>query len=213
MAWSSISVNGLPTVFDNLVDQNMVESPVFSFWLNRDPDGKEGGELTLGGSDPDHYSGEMTYVPVDREGYWEITMDSMSTAADGTVGCEGSCTAIVDTGSSLLVGPTKETNAINKMIGAVEMIPGTGQFFIDCNQVSSLPAIDFTIGGKAFTLQGVDYILEVTQLGQSQCISGFMGLDLPMGPWWILGDVFIGRFYTEFDVGGSRVGFAEAKTL
>ena len=35
MAWSSISVNGLPTVFDNLVDQNMVESPVFSFWLNR----------------------------------------------------------------------------------------------------------------------------------------------------------------------------------
>jgi len=41
---------------------------------SRDPDGKEGGELTLGGSDPDHYSGEMTYVPVDREGYWEITV-------------------------------------------------------------------------------------------------------------------------------------------
>ena len=44
----------------------------------RDPDGKEGGELTLGGSDPDHYSGEMTYVPVDREGYWEITVSIKS---------------------------------------------------------------------------------------------------------------------------------------
>jgi len=213
MGFPQIAVNGITPVFHSMMEQGLVEAPIFSFWLNRDPDGKEGGELTLGGSDPDHYSGDMTYVPVDREGYWEITMDSMSTEADGTVGCEGSCTAIVDTGSSLLVGPTSETNAINKMIGAVEMIPGTGQFFIDCNQVSSLPAIDFTIGGKAFTLQGVDYILEVTQLGQSQCISGFMGLDLPMGPWWILGDVFIGRFYTEFDVGGSRVGFADAKTL
>ena len=35
MAWASISVNGLPTVFDNMVNQQLVESPVFAFWLNR----------------------------------------------------------------------------------------------------------------------------------------------------------------------------------
>jgi len=212
MGFPQISVNHITPPFHSMIEQGVVEAPVFGFWLNRDPNGEEGGELTLGGSDPNHYSGEVTYVPVDREGYWEVTMDDM--AMDGnTIGCNGGCTSIVDTGSSLLVGPTDETNAINKMIGGVELVPGTGQYFVDCNKISSMPNIDFTVGGKVFSLTGVDYVLQVTQAGQSQCISGFMGLDLPMGKWWILGDVFIGRFYTEFDVGNSRVGFADAKTL
>merc|ERR1712037_794253 len=57
-----------------------------------------GGELILGGSDPLYYEGEMTYVPVQREGYWEIAMDGMKVGEE-TVGCDGGCTAIVDTGS------------------------------------------------------------------------------------------------------------------
>lgn len=209
MGFPQISVLGVNPVFNNMIDQGVVEEPIFSFWLNRDPTDEIGGELILGGSDPNYYTGNMTYVPVERQGYWEIKMDSMELMAN-EVGCMGGCTAIVDTGSSLLVGPTAETNAINKMIGGVELIPGTGQYQIDCAKIGTLPDIDFIIGGTKFTLVGQDYVLQITQFGQTQCISGFMGLDLPMGPWWILGDVFIGKFYSEFDMGGSRVGFATA---
>ena len=179
MGFPQIAVDGVTPVFHTMIEQGVVEAPVFSFYLNRNPDAEMGGEMVLGGSDPNYYTGDFTYVPVQREGYWEIAMEDM--ASNGkermflnlrsfphlpdlgeTIGCNGGCTAIVDTGSSLLVGPTKQTNSINHMIGGTELVPGTGQYFIDCGKIGSLPEVDFTIAGTTFTLTGKDYVLEVT---------------------------------------------------
>ena len=44
----------------------------FNKTLSRDPEAEIGGELILGGSDPNFFTGNMTYIPVQREGYWEI---------------------------------------------------------------------------------------------------------------------------------------------
>jgi len=213
MGFPGLAVLDVMPPFNTMVNQGVVD-PVFSFWLNRDPEAEVGGEMILGGSDPAYYEGEMIYVDVDSNpGYWKITMEAIvDTTDDEIMGCVGSCVAIVDTGSSLLVGPTEQVHTINRKIGGLELIPGTGEYFVNCNKIDQMPDIDFVLNGVSFTLSGRDYILEVTQAGQTQCISGFMGLDLPpsMSDWWILGDVFIGKFFTEFDMGNERVGFAQA---
>lgn len=57
-----------------MVNQGLVNEPVFSFWFNRNIEGEVGGEIVFGGVDSDHYNGEHTYVPVTQKGYWQVSL-------------------------------------------------------------------------------------------------------------------------------------------
>lgn len=49
-----------------------LESPCLIF---RNPETQPGGELLLGGTDPQYYTGNFSYVSVTRQAYWQIHMD------------------------------------------------------------------------------------------------------------------------------------------
>ncbi|XP_075888442.1 napsin-A [Nelusetta ayraudi] len=210
MAYPSISVAKVVPVFDTAMKSKLLPQNVFSFYISRDPGAAVGGELVLGGVDPQRYTGDLHYVNVTRKAYWQIQVDRVGVGSQLSL-CKASCQVIVDTGTSLIVGPVEEIRALHKAIGALPLV--MGEYLIDCKKIPSLPVVSFNIGGKMFNLTGEDYVMKETQLGKSICLSGFMAMDIPppAGPLWILGDVFIGKYYTVFDRDADRVGFAPAK--
>jgi len=207
MGFPTIAVTGAPPVFNNMIDQGLVDEPVFAFWLNRDATAEKGGELTLGGTDPDHYKGNITWTDVTMSAYWEFHVDAMVFGTEDL--CAGGCNAIADTGTSMLTGPTDAVAKIIQVTGATSV---SGVSMVDCDKVSTLPTFTITISGNKFPLTPQQYVLQVSEMGQTVCLLGIMGMDIPApaGPLWILGDVFHGPYYTVYDMGNARVGFADA---
>lgn len=95
---------------------------------------------------------------------------------------------------------------INKAIGAKPTV--NGQYTVSCDRVPSLPEITLTFGGREFVMEGKDYIVD---LG-GQCVSAFFGIELPpaLNGLWIVGDAFLRRYYTVYDLANDRVGFANS---
>jgi saccharopepsin len=83
----------------------LIDDKVFAFSLgDTNKDSEDGGEAVFGGYDKDHYSGNITWLPVRRRGYWEISLDSF---AFGNETLELANTgAAIDTGTSLIALPS-----------------------------------------------------------------------------------------------------------
>jgi len=67
------------------------------------------------------------------------------------------------------------------------------------------------INKVSFVLTPKDYVLQITSDGETECLSGFMGINLgSLGALYILGDVFIATYTTVFDFANERVGWAKS---
>merc|ERR1711959_438042 len=195
MAFESIAVDGMTPAWYSAVG----DAKSFGVYLGGTTG--LGGEMTLGGTDSSHYTGDISYFPVSRAKYWQVSVDSFS------IGSLKKVEGILDTGTSLLVVPPDTLTTFAKQIGATSLMGGK-EWTLDCSKISTLPQLDIMIGGKPFPLEGKDYVLQVS----GQCLLGMTGMDLSReGLSLILGDVFLRKYYAVFDLGNTRVGLATAK--
>ncbi|KAH9843472.1 Vacuolar protease A [Teratosphaeria destructans] len=204
LGYDTISVNKIPPPFYNMVHQGLLDEAVFAFYLSDTNDGDES-EAIFGGVNKDHYTGKMTKIPLRRKAYWEVDLDAI-TFGDQTAEID-STGAILDTGTSLIALPSTLAELLNKEIGAKKGF--NGQYTVECSKRDSLPDLTFTLSGYNFSITSYDYILEV----QGSCISSFMGFDIPepAGPLAILGDAFLRKWYSVYDLENNAVGLAKAK--
>ncbi len=74
----------------------------------------------------------------------------------------GKMPMVVDSGTSLIIGPSSMLNDITSKIQVAE----------DCSNVDQLPTVTFYIDGRAYPLTSREYVLPVHYFGQTFCIMG-----------------------------------------
>ncbi|NWJ09266.1 PEPA protein, partial [Crypturellus undulatus] len=203
LAFPSISFSNATPVFDNMMSQGLVSQNLFSIYLT--PDEEKESFVMFGGIDDAYFTGNLTWIPLSSETYWQIKVDSI-TMYGRPIACPYGCQGIVDSGTSLVAGPAAGIYNIQYEIAVPSPTP---QRMVNCSFISRLPDIIFIINGVQFPLPPEAYI---RQLRDGSCMSGFEAFSLhtTAGDLWILGDVFLRRYYSVFDRANNMVGLAPA---
>lgn len=186
-------------MIDDVVSQHSLPHNQFSVYLK---DHETGSEITFGGYKRSRVASDIIWAPVTRESYWQIGIDDVTFNNEKTGLCSN-CQVAVDTGTSLLAGPSDVVEQLGSMLDVQT----------DCSNYHSLPLLGFALGDKVLNLMPDDYINRAGNSVRHLCSLSLMTLDVPppKGPLFIFGDPFLRRFLTIYDRDGPRVGFAVAK--
>ncbi|CAD8053380.1 unnamed protein product [Paramecium primaurelia] len=221
LAYPSMAAYNFNPLFDNIMQQKLLDRNVFSFYFSRQ-EGSRSSELTLGGWDTDHFQGELHFHNVVNKYYWLLDADNILVNGQDVGLCKHGCKVVADTGTSLLTGPSDDLYDLLDTLNIDE----------NCKNAKELPKLTFVLDGINYDLDANDYVMKIDSQGNEiaydtfasidsfvemgancQCVGSFMPLDIPspQGPAWILGDTFLSKYYSVYDRDNDRVGFARAK--
>ncbi|KAI7872643.1 aspartic peptidase domain-containing protein [Spinellus fusiger] len=206
LAFPSISNSKQVTsVTQSMQRQGVINQAIVSFWIARTED-PEIGEITFGGSNPARYEGELKYVPVTTQGYWQVSLSNV--LVNGQPLMSTPVAAIVDTGTTEIIIPVDLCNGIHKGIrGAI--FDNLYGWLIPCDKKDDSTNIQFNMGGHDFGFSVSNILREKNPDSNSTlCYSGISGANMNVA---ILGDIFLKNYYSVFDYDNARVGFALSK--
>ena len=133
-----------------------------------------------------------------------VTVDGQDTQLQGR-------TAILDTGTTLIIAPAQDAATVHKLIQGAQP-DGQGGFVLPCtfNQTVAL-----SFGGKSFEIDPRDMVVggqpvaQDPQTGDQFCLSGISSGNIGGAQEWLVGDVFLKNAYFSTDVGKNTVSLAK----
>ncbi|CAH1408063.1 unnamed protein product [Nezara viridula] len=184
------------TLFENMIKQNLLSQPIFSFYLNRNVDSNSGGRLIIGGLDPNN-GGNNTFDVhnvVEDSQFWSVRTDEIRL---GSYTISKRIHAVLDTGTSLIIAPTSAWQEVLTTFEKYDVeMDESSLLVVKCSKIDQLPQITFVIDGKSYSLSGRDYLLTNLQTS-GYCLIGISTANINNE--WILGDIFLGKYYTVFN--------------
>ncbi|KAJ7844437.1 aspartic peptidase A1 [Mycena olivaceomarginata] len=208
LAQSTLSQQKTATPVESLASQGLITDAITSYKISRALDNKNDGEITFGALDPTKFdAATLTVVPnVNTQGFWEAAMDAVT--VDGKdAGLQGR-TSILDTGTTLIVAPIPDAEAVHNLIQGSKT-DGQGQFTVPCTFNQSV-ALSF--GKTVFAIDPRDVAIQPVDPNDptGDCVSGISGGSFGTSDTeWLVGDVFLKNAYYSTDVGKNTVSLAK----
>lgn len=206
-----------PTYWETLVNNKLVTSPVFSFFIDST---ETSGAITFGGVDLARYSGPLTWIPAlgSMRGsfYWGLELNSIGVGSSYVPLQQSEKYPIIDTGTSLGIFPPELAKKINNQLGLQRAdVGGTKDdyrgFPCPSGKVPSsidLPNLTFSFGAATLTFTPQEYLfIHPDDKDQLFCVSGIIPGSSNM---FIIGNVLLKRYYMVFDQNSKQIGFALA---
>jgi hypothetical protein len=207
LAQSTLSEQNTLTPSESLAKAGLIQEAIVSFKISRLADQKNDGEVTFGGLDTTKFDQNtlVTVKNVNQKGVWEGAIDAVS--VDGNdLGLNGR-TAILDTGTTLMVLPQADAQVIHKSIPGAKDI-GNGAFSVPCTTNSS---VALTFGQQLFNIDPRDIaFLPLDQNNPTgDCASGISAGQVGGANEWLVGDVFLKNAYFSTNVGKNTIQLAK----
>lgn len=179
--------------------QNLLTKNYFSFYLT-DQKEKVQSQIVFGEPSRDFYIGDINWHKVSEELYWQVTMTDININNKDLNLCppEG-CKLVIDTGTSIITGPEEELSYLLQNID-----------LLSCENLTNLPIVKFKIDDVYYSLNPSEYMVFATVSNKLLCKKAFMPLNVPepRGPLWVLGDIFLRKYFVVFDRDNKRIGIA-----
>lgn len=203
LGYPDLAADGIIPVFDTIISKKLLSNNLFAFYYSYNE--ATGGEISFGEINPKLFEGEIKYYPVINKHYWTINLIDILFNGKSLGLCLAPCKAIIDSGTSLITGPT---NNIRYLLIKLPVDKNC----VGYNPLDQLEFI-FENSGDKYTLNADEFVTKEKINGKITCSTNFMPMDVPIphGPAWILGAVFMQKYYTVFDRDNDRIGFARAK--